>query len=54
MTDSFQILSLSVVLLWTVVAVRTVLMAITGEMFFAPCLKDIREKGQAGGSDRRV
>ena len=49
-----QILSLSVVLLWIVVAVRTILMVITGEMFYAPCLKDLREKEQVGGSDRRV
>lgn len=49
-----QILSLLVVLLWSVVAARTLHMVVTGEMFFAPCLKDIREKQQAGGSDRRV
>ncbi|CAG9997900.1 unnamed protein product [Clonostachys byssicola] len=49
-----MILSLSVVLLWAVVAVRTMLQVITGEMFFAPCLGDIRPKEQAGGEDRRV
>ena len=49
-----QILSLSVVLLWITVATRTMRMAITGDMFQAPCLKDLREKSQAAGSDRRV
>ncbi|KAK7218749.1 hypothetical protein V2G26_006752 [Clonostachys chloroleuca] len=49
-----MILSLSVVLLWAVVAVRTMLQVITGEMFFAPCLGDIRPKEHAGGEDRRV
>ncbi|KAK5998415.1 Sulfite efflux pump SSU1 [Cladobotryum mycophilum] len=39
-----MIISLSVVLLWIVVALRTVQLAITGEMFFAPCLKDLRTK----------
>lgn len=49
-----QILSLSVVLLWITVASRTLKMAVTGEMFQAPCLKDLREKNQAAGSDRTV
>lgn len=49
-----QILSLSVLLLWIVVATRTVKLAITGEMFHAPCLKDLRDKSEAAGSDRRV
>ena len=49
-----QILSLSVVLLWVTVASRTLKMAVTGEMFQAPCLKDLREKNQAAGSDRTV
>ncbi|KAL7804663.1 voltage-dependent anion channel domain-containing protein [Trichoderma aethiopicum] len=38
------IISLSVVILWILVALRTVQLALTGEMFFAPCLKDLREK----------
>ncbi|CRK17724.1 hypothetical protein BN1708_003005 [Verticillium longisporum] len=49
-----MVLSLSVCLLWLVVAVRTLRLALTGEMFHAPCLKDLREKGQQGGGDRRV
>ncbi|CAM1511358.1 Fc.00g088710.m01.CDS01 [Cosmosporella sp. VM-42] len=51
---STMILSLSVVLLWCVVAIRTVMLVVTGEMFHAPCLKDLRDKDQAAGSDRRV
>lgn len=49
-----QILSLAVVCLWTVVACRTMMLVYTGEMFFAPCLKDVREKSRIGGCDRRV
>ncbi|KAM0374197.1 hypothetical protein HYE67_006294 [Fusarium culmorum] len=49
-----MIISLAVVVLWVVVAARTLKLAITGEMFHAPCLKDLREKSQAAGSDRRV
>ncbi|TDZ38902.1 Sulfite efflux pump SSU1 [Colletotrichum spinosum] len=33
---------------------RVMTMAISGEIFFAPCLKDLREKQAQGGSDRRV
>lgn len=47
-------IALSVILLWVVVATRTAKLAITGEMFHAPCLKDLRDKSQAAGSDRRV
>lgn len=36
------------------VAGRTLHLVFTGEMFFAPCLKDLREKEQAGGSDKKV
>lgn len=39
-----QIISLSVVMLWTTVAIWTARRAITGEMFQAPCLKDLRTK----------
>ncbi|KAM0328078.1 hypothetical protein ACHAQA_005481 [Verticillium albo-atrum] len=49
-----MVFSLAVCLLWFVVAVRTLRLAVTGEMFHAPCLKDLREKGQQGGGDRRV
>ena len=31
-------------ILWVVVAVRTLYLAYTGEIFFAPCLKDLRVK----------
>ncbi|KAK4081862.1 hypothetical protein Purlil1_11549 [Purpureocillium lilacinum] len=51
---STMILSLAVVALWFMVSIRTMHLVVTGEMFFAPCLQDIREKEQAGGSDRRV
>ncbi|KAJ4270344.1 Plasma membrane sulfite pump involved in sulfite metabolism [Fusarium torreyae] len=51
---STTMISLAVVLLWMVVATRTLKLVITGEMFHAPCLKDLREKSQAAGSDRRV
>lgn len=49
-----MVFSLSVCLLWLVVAVNTLRQAVSGEIFHAPCLKDIREKGQQGGEDRRV
>ncbi|KAL6829716.1 voltage-dependent anion channel domain-containing protein [Trichoderma camerunense] len=39
-----MIISLTVVLLWILVSLRTLQLVITGEMFFAPCLKDLREK----------
>ncbi|KAF5026838.1 hypothetical protein F66182_1032 [Fusarium sp. NRRL 66182] len=51
---STMMISLAVVLLWVVVATRTVKLVITGEMFHAPCLEDLRDKSQAAGSDRRV
>lgn len=51
---SATILSLSVVLLWAVVAMRTMQLVITGEMFVAPCLKDIKEKVQPNGEDKKV
>ncbi|KAE9377020.1 C4-dicarboxylate transporter/malic acid transport protein-like protein [Stipitochalara longipes BDJ] len=38
------IFSVAVTLLWVMVAVRTVKRAATGEMFFAPCLKDLDGK----------
>ncbi|KAL2873553.1 Plasma membrane sulfite pump involved in sulfite metabolism [Colletotrichum sp. CLE4] len=49
-----MIFSLSVCFLWLLVAVRTLHQAISGEIFFAPCLKDIRDKQAQAGSDRRV
>ncbi|KAJ6444435.1 C4-dicarboxylate transporter/malic acid transport protein [Purpureocillium lavendulum] len=51
---STMIISVAVVALWFMVAARTMHLVVTGEMFFAPCLQDIREKEQTGGSDRRV
>ncbi|KAJ0296251.1 hypothetical protein COL516b_011781 [Colletotrichum fioriniae] len=51
---SRQIFSLSVCLLWLLVAVRTLHQAISGEIFFAPCLNDIRDKQAQAESDRRV
>lgn len=45
-----QIISLIVVLLWIVVSLRTIHRVFTGEMFVAPCLKDLKEK-QAPPSD---
>lgn len=49
-----MVLSLSVCLLWLVVAVHTLRQALTGEIFHAPCLKDVRDKGRQADSDRRV
>ncbi|UNI21829.1 Plasma membrane sulfite pump involved in sulfite metabolism [Purpureocillium takamizusanense] len=51
---STMIISLAVVALWFMVAARTLHLVVTGDMFFAPCLQDIREKEQAAGGDRRV
>ncbi|KAL1877838.1 hypothetical protein VTK73DRAFT_8365 [Phialemonium thermophilum] len=49
-SDFFKILtmifSMSVLLLWILVAVRTLKMAYTGEIFFAPCLADLRRKSE--------
>lgn len=49
-----KIFSLSVILLWLLVAVRTLLKARTGEIFVAPCLADLRPKSQQAGADRTV
>ncbi|KAF6844462.1 c4-dicarboxylate transporter malic acid transport [Colletotrichum musicola] len=49
-----MVFSISVCLLWLLVAVRTLHQAISGEIFFAPCLKDLRDKQSQAGSDRRV
>ncbi|KAJ2906317.1 hypothetical protein MKZ38_002033 [Zalerion maritima] len=52
------ILSLCVVLLWGVVGVRTLYLAMTGEIFTAPCLQSLPKtrgdgkKGKNGGVDR--
>ncbi|KND93087.1 Sulfite efflux pump SSU1 [Tolypocladium ophioglossoides CBS 100239] len=55
-SDFFKVattaISLSVLLLWVMVAARTLHLVVTGEMFFAPCLKDLREKDQAGSCDK--
>ncbi|TFB03413.1 Sulfite efflux pump SSU1 [Trichoderma ghanense] len=42
---------LSVVIIWILVSLRTIQLVITGEMFFAPCLKDLREKEEAPSSE---
>lgn len=49
-----NIFSLSVILLWLLVAVRTLLKACTGEIFIAPCLAELRPKSQQDGADRTV
>lgn len=49
-----QVITLIVLVLWVMVAGRTLQLAIKGDMFFAPCLKDIREKESSGDGDRRV
>lgn len=41
------IFSLTVTLLWIVVAIGTLIRAYTGEIFVAPCLKDVEEKERA-------
>jgi hypothetical protein len=38
-----KIISLTVVILWFVVAAGTLRKAITGEIFFAPCLGDLKK-----------
>ncbi|KKA27942.1 hypothetical protein TD95_001214, partial [Thielaviopsis punctulata] len=47
-----MVLSLSVVALWTVVAGKTLWLAYTGEIFYAPCLKDLREKQNRGAESK--
>lgn len=42
------IFSLSVVALWIVVSVGTIHKAVTGEIFYAPCLKDLDAIGASG------
>ncbi|PSR78516.1 voltage-dependent anion channel-domain-containing protein [Coniella lustricola] len=49
-----MIFSVSVILLWLIVATRTLLKARTGEIFVAPCLGDLRPKTQQGGANRTV
>ncbi|KUI54815.1 Sulfite efflux pump SSU1 [Cytospora mali] len=49
-----MLFSISVILLWLLVAVRTLLRARTGEMFVAPCLGDLRPKTQQADGDRTV
>ncbi|OAQ63154.1 C4-dicarboxylate transporter/malic acid transport protein [Pochonia chlamydosporia 170] len=49
-----MIISLSVLLLWIMVASRTLLLAVKGDMFFAPCLKELKEKERAAANDTRV
>jgi len=44
----FQILSIVVTLLWIVVVSATVRKAATGDLFFAPCLKDVEGKEHLG------
>ncbi|KAM4056753.1 voltage-dependent anion channel domain-containing protein [Hirsutella rhossiliensis] len=48
------VISLSVFLLWLMVASRTLHLALTGDIFFAPCLKDLRDKEQTSGCDKEV
>jgi tellurite resistance protein TehA-like permease len=43
-TDVTQIFSVAVTLLWILVMTRTAMKAATGDMFFAPCLKDLEGK----------
>ncbi len=50
MLTSLQIFSCSVLALWLLVAARTLLQAITGEIFHAPCLKELRPKEEQRSS----
>ncbi|KAK8931915.1 putative C4-dicarboxylate transporter [Metarhizium anisopliae] len=43
------IISLSVLLLWMMVASRTLCLAVRGDLFFAPCLKELKEKEEREG-----
>ncbi|KAL5604817.1 hypothetical protein BROUX41_001845 [Berkeleyomyces rouxiae] len=43
-----MVLSLAVVALWGLVATKTLWLAYTGEIFYAPCLKDLRKKQDRG------
>ncbi|OAA61376.1 C4-dicarboxylate transporter/malic acid transport protein [Cordyceps fumosorosea ARSEF 2679] len=45
-----MIISLTVLLLWLMVGARTLQLAISGDMFVAPCLKTLREKDAAPAS----
>lgn len=45
-----MIISMTVLALWLMVGVRTLLMAWSGEMFVAPCLKSVQEKEAANAS----
>lgn len=49
-----QIFSVAVVILWIVVAVRTVQHALTGEIFYAPCLENIKKRGVPEKDDDSV
>ncbi|EFY87563.1 C4-dicarboxylate transporter, putative [Metarhizium acridum CQMa 102] len=43
------IISLSVLLLWMMVASRTLRLAVRGDLFLAPCLKELKEKEEREG-----
>ncbi|KAF5667854.1 malic acid transporter [Fusarium heterosporum] len=49
-----MIVSLAVTFLWMVIATKTATVAISGELFHAPCLKDLQEKPQVRESGKVV
>jgi hypothetical protein len=42
----FQIFTIAVILLWIVVSVRTAIGAISGKVFFAPCVADLNARNE--------
>lgn len=45
------ILSVAVIMLWIIVALITLRHSLTGELFFAPCLQDLRRREEAPEED---
>ena len=42
---------MSVLLLWVVVAAKTVQLVVTGDLFLAPCLRELKAKEKQAGTD---
>ena len=54
MLIAMQIFSSAVMILWVVVAARTTSGAWRGTLFYAPCLRNLKEKGKVVVKDGTV
>ena len=46
--------SLAVIILWVIVALNILRHSLTGELFCAPCLQDLRKKEDASGGEKHA